>query len=206
LSHFGQTGAVTSDAIEPDTKDWTWVLEQTCPECGFDAGGLDVAQLPQLLRDNTMAWVLRLSKHRAGPELTQRPDPATWSPLEYACHVRDVHRVFDARVAMMLHQDDPEFPNWDQDVSAVEGDYAAQDPATVGLELLEAAGAVAGRYAAVQGDQWQRRGVRSNGSEFTVESISRYHAHDVVHHAYDVGLDVITVDESLDGFLPRVLR
>jgi hypothetical protein len=24
------------DAITPDTKDWTWVLERACPECGFD--------------------------------------------------------------------------------------------------------------------------------------------------------------------------
>ncbi|HEY5013683.1 MAG TPA: DinB family protein, partial [Acidimicrobiia bacterium] len=23
--------------ITPDTKDWTWVLERPCPECGFDA-------------------------------------------------------------------------------------------------------------------------------------------------------------------------
>ena len=49
---------------------------------------------------------------------------------------------------------------------------------------------VAGRYAAVTGDQRARRGRRSDGSEFTVESISRYHAHDMVHHAHDVGLDV----------------
>ena len=23
--------------ITPDTKDWTWVLRERCPECGFDA-------------------------------------------------------------------------------------------------------------------------------------------------------------------------
>jgi hypothetical protein len=22
--------------IEPDTKDWTWVLRRSCPECGLD--------------------------------------------------------------------------------------------------------------------------------------------------------------------------
>jgi hypothetical protein len=26
--------------IVPDTKDWTWVLERPCPECGFDASGV----------------------------------------------------------------------------------------------------------------------------------------------------------------------
>jgi hypothetical protein len=28
--------------------------------------------------------------------------------------------------------------------------------------------------------------LRSNGSEFTVETISIYHLHDIVHHAHDV--------------------
>ena len=33
---------------------------------------------------------------------------------------------------------------------------------------------------------WDRRGTRSNGSVFTVESLGRYHLHDVVHHLWDV--------------------
>jgi hypothetical protein len=206
LSQVRQTGAVTSDPIEPDTKDWTWVLRMTCPECGFDAERLDVADLPRLLRDNAMAWVRLLSSRGADLAVTQRPEPATWSPLEYACHVRDVHRVFDERVTLMLREHDPLFPSWDQDVAAVADDYAGQDPAGVAIELVEAAGAVAGRYAAVVGDQWQRRGIRSNGSEFTVDSISRYHAHDIVHHAYDVGLDVAPADDPTEGSLPKVTR
>lgn len=193
---------MTTDPVEPDTKDWTWVLERPCPECGFDAERIDVADIPGLLRDNTMAWVERLS----GPGTRDRPDPATWSPLEYACHVRDVHRIFDERVSMMLHDEDPHFPNWDQDVAAVEQDYAGQDPLTVARELLQAAGAVAGRYAAVEGDQWLRGGVRSNGSEFTVDTISRYHAHDVVHHAYDVGLHVVPFDGPVEEFPAEVPR
>jgi hypothetical protein len=172
--------------IEPDTKDWTWVLRIECPDCGFDAGRLDVASLPQLLRDHALAWADLL----AGPAVTERPEPEVWSVLEYACHVRDVHRLFDERVALMLHEVDPEFANWDQDETAVAEDYYHQEPARVAVELVEAAGTVAGRYAAVSGEQWQRRGRRGNGSEFTVESISRYHAHDVVHHAHDVGLEV----------------
>ena len=99
----------------------------------------------------------------------------------------------------MPEQDDPEFANWDQDATAVAEDYYHQDPATVALELVAAAGAVAGRYAAVTGDQRARRGRRSDGSEFTVESISRYHAHDMVHHAHDVGLDVAPEGASETG-------
>ena len=31
--------------ITPDTKDWTWVLEQACPECGYDAGSVDPSEI-----------------------------------------------------------------------------------------------------------------------------------------------------------------
>ncbi len=30
-------------AIIPDSKNWTWVLDETCRECGFDAGAVDVS-------------------------------------------------------------------------------------------------------------------------------------------------------------------
>ena len=75
--------------IEPDTKDWTWALQRECPDCGFDAQRLDVEELPQLLRDHALAWGELLAR----PGVTERPAPDVWSPLEYACHVRDVHLV-----------------------------------------------------------------------------------------------------------------
>lgn len=28
-------------SIVADDKDWTWVIERACPECGFDAGAFD---------------------------------------------------------------------------------------------------------------------------------------------------------------------
>jgi SAM-dependent methyltransferase len=115
-----------------------------------------------------------------------RPSPHVWSPLEYACHVRDVNTTFDQRVRQMLTEDDPTFANWDQDETAVAGDYLSQDPATVAGEVTAAAEAVAATYAGVTGDQWERRGTRSNGDLFTVDTLARYHVHDLVHHAHDV--------------------
>jgi hypothetical protein len=46
--------------------------------------------------------------------------------------------------------------------------------------------ALAGRFAAVSGDQWRRPGRRSDGAVFTVETFGRYLVHDPVHHLYDV--------------------
>jgi hypothetical protein len=170
-------------SVTPDTKDWTWVLERPCPECGFDPAGQGFEDLPGLVHDTAMTW----SEVLAGPAVAERPRPDVWSPLEYACHVRDVHVLFAQRLRLMLEQDEPTFANWDQDATALESDYAHQDPATVAVELIEAAGTVAGVYAAVDEAGRGRRGTRSNGDVFTVESLGSYHLHDVVHHLHDVG-------------------
>jgi len=110
----------------------------------------------------------------------------TWSPAEYGCHVRDVFRLFDQRLELMLSADDPLFPNWDQDDTAVADRYGEQDPAEVAAALEQAARVIAASFAAVTGSQWQRTGRRSDGARFTVETFARYFVHDPVHHLYDV--------------------
>ena len=166
-----------------DDKDWTWVLERPCPDCGFDAGQLHRADIASLARE-AMAGFANLVRR---PEATRRESPAVWSPLEYGCHVRDVCHVFAGRARLMLAQDDPEFANWDQDATAREQQYWTQDPATVAAECLAAGDEVGTLFDGVADEQWQRSGRRSNGSVFTVESLGRYFAHDVVHHLHDVG-------------------
>jgi hypothetical protein len=130
-----------------------------------------------------MAW----SDVLARVDAATRPSSEVWSPLEYACHVRDVHELFAMRLRLMLDEDEPTFANWDQDATAIERDYAGQDPYVVVVELIEAAGTVAGIYATVTDATRERRGIRSNGDEFTVETLGSYHLHDVVHHLHDVG-------------------
>ena len=169
--------------IVPDTKDWTWVLERPCAECGFDPAAQGIGDLPVLLRGTARTW----SDVLARPTARERPAPGVWSDLEYGCHVRDVHRLFAQRLRLMLDEDVPTFADWDQDATALESDYPSQDPATVAVELVGAADAVADLYAGVTDDTSGRRGVRSNGSEFTVETLGGYHLHDVVHHLHDVG-------------------
>ena len=168
--------------IEPDTKDWTWVISQRCPECGFDGSAVSHIDVAGRIRADAGEWPRRLG----APDVRLRPRPAVWSALEYGCHVRDVHVLFAERVRLMLAEDVPTFANWDQDATAVERDYGSQDPAAVAAELLEAARAVAMLYATVTDATRGRRGLRSNGDEFTVETLGRYHLHDVVHHLHDV--------------------
>ena len=172
----------TAGPIPPDTKDWTWVLDRPCPECGYDASRVGVADLPHLIRANATVWLALM----ADPDVAVRPEPHVWSPLEYACHVHDVHHVFHERVTAMMVEDEPQFANWDQDTTAVERRYDQQVPAIVGPTLVAAAYAVGDVYASVPDDDWGRKGVRSDGAVFNIASIGRYHLHDIQHHLHDV--------------------
>ena len=169
-----------------DDKDWTWVLERPCPECGFDAGSMPLDQAAGLLTEAVSVLLRALEAPTAG----ERPRPTTWSPLEYACHVRDTCDVFRGRIALVLAVDDPTFPNWDQDATAVEERYDLQQPAAVAAELQQALDALLEELAAVPEQAWDRPALRSNGSRFTLASLVRYLVHDPVHHAHDVAHDV----------------
>jgi hypothetical protein len=168
--------------IAPDGKDWTWVLRRPCSECGLDTSSFPRGEIPAMIRANATAWQQPLT----APDAARRPRPDKWSALEYGCHVRDVHRLYDFRLGLMLTEADPLYPNWDQDDTAIADRYDTQDPATVAAELTAAAEAVAARFARLAGDQWTRPGRRSDGASFTVETFGRYFIHDPVHHLYDV--------------------
>lgn len=166
--------------ITPDTKDWTWVLERTCPECGFDVTAFPREQVGEMIRANADEWE-PLLQH---PEVRSRPSDDRWSALEYGCHVRDVFRLYDERLRMMLEDDDAHYQNWDQDEASA--GYSAEDPGRVIEELKAAAAALADRFDSVEGTDWDRTGNRSDGARFTVESFARYFIHDPVHHVHDV--------------------
>ncbi len=179
-------------AIVPDAKNWTWVLERVCPECGFDAAAVDRDQIGRLVRDNAAAWPTLL----LSPTARQRPTDDRWSALEYGCHVRDVFGLFDERLRLMLDVDGPQFENWDQDETAIAERYDQQNPSEVARQLLAAGAGLADRWDGVAVDQWDRTGFRSDGAAFTVDSFARYFLHDPVHHLVDVTTGNALIDAS----------
>lgn len=188
--------------IVADTKDWTWVLERACAECGFDPEATAYATVPGLIRDSAA----RLGAALERPEAAVRPDDSTWSDLEYAAHVRDVCRIFTHRLDIartasprpgpalggydttvtVTASGVPMFANWDQDVTAVAENYAAQRAGEVAVQLAEAAEIAAAAFESVPETEYDRAALRSNGSAFTIDSMARYFAHDLVHHVHDV--------------------
>jgi DinB superfamily len=168
--------------IVADTKNWTWVIERPCPECGFDASFYGDAAIAPAILNNASAWPAALE----GSTVRVRPNDSTWSPLEYAAHVRDVLSVYRERLRLMVETDDPLYPNWDQDETAVTERYNEQDPLLVGEQLSANASELAGAFEALSPEQWSRVGRRSDGASFTVSSMAKYLTHDLVHHLWDV--------------------
>ncbi len=167
----------------PDTKDWTWTLTRRCEQCGLSAAEIDAADVAERAFVAAEEWVQIL---RSSPAVSARPQPDVWSPLEYGAHVRDVYRLFDARLAQMLREDTPTFANWNQDEAAIRERYREQDPEVVADELEAAAQRFVARIQSLRPDQYGRRGIRSDGAEFTVTTFLQYFLHDVIHHLWDV--------------------
>jgi hypothetical protein len=170
--------------IVPDAKDWTWVLERRCDECGFDATTFDVSTTGGVVRRLTRLWTDALG----GDGVATRTRPDRWSTLEYGCHVRDVFRIYDGRLDRMLTEDGPHYENWDQDASAIAENYGGQQPANAARELETWGARIADRFDTVHLDEWARTGFRSDGAAFTIDSFARYFVHDPIHHLWDVGV------------------
>ncbi|WP_022919124.1 DinB family protein [Ruania albidiflava] len=168
--------------VPPETKDWTWVLHERCPQCTLEAGVLTLAEIPAVIRAQVQVWPVVLLRG----DVLDRPAQQVWSPLEYAAHTRDVLRLFTDRLALIRAEDEPTFADWDPNEAALAGGYHELDPETVGAEILASAETLAAAVEAVPPESAGRRGLRSDGAAFTVTTLMQYLVHDLVHHLWDV--------------------
>lgn len=169
--------------IEPDTKDWAEVLDTGCAECGF-TGLEDVRELRGHIAEAAASFAPALTRADAA----DRPRDDRWSSVEYAAHLRDVLTEFRARTLLMLDEQAPTLPNFDGDAVALESDYRHQSAAEVLAGLNTAAAEYADTLSGLEDGQWQRTGLRDDGREFTIASLTRYGWHEVRHHLGDVGV------------------
>ena len=120
-------------------------LEWTCPECGLDYGTISPKDATQAVRSfprRYRALLKGFADDDGDPDaaIRRRPDPKTWSALEYTAHVAD---AFDAMVPMlreMVQKDNPRiFDPWDPDERAVAEGYNERKTSEV-LDWLDRAG------------------------------------------------------------------
>jgi hypothetical protein len=161
-----------------------------CAECGFDYDACAPSTTPETLRGFGHRYKVPLVRGLPGEDLDvilrMRPDPRTWSALEYACHTRDGFALYETRVGVVLMEDRPWLPRMRRDELVVERGYNAQNPAAVAEELAVAAEALAARLESVPSEGWVRVGVRDN-LEMTIDWMARNAVHEGSHHLLDIG-------------------
>jgi hypothetical protein len=146
------------------------VDHEQCAACGFDGSDYEPEQLLE-----------------AGDELRIRPDPDTWSALEYAAHSRDVTALHVFGVEQALTVDDPAFPEiaGDELVQSASTSYAAQDPGVVGMELENQTRKLADLAQKAGPPSWSR-GITIGESRSDVRFLLEHALHDSHHHLVDV--------------------
>jgi hypothetical protein len=160
---------------------------ELCPQCGYSYPALARDEIAPELRRLASSYsdllgradVLRLRAH------TQ---PDVWSALEYACHVRDVHRVQGARVLQALAEDQPDFAPMRREERVIEEHYNEQEPFSVAGQIRAAAGGLARTLCGLDEAGWLRTGVYHwpTTEVRTVDWIGRHTVHESVHHFQDI--------------------
>ena len=178
------SATIPPEQPQADDKDWTWVTQRACTECGFDPAAVTPEAYPEQITTLSERFRVVLDL----PDAEERPYPQVWSAIEYGQHLADVCEVMAQRLDAILEADGlAEFDSWDGEAASVEKEYWRASANVTSLLLRERAEGAANSFAAPSGDQWQLRGRRGDGGEFTASTLGLYLLHELAHHTHDVG-------------------
>jgi DinB superfamily len=157
-----------------------------CDSCRFT---YDLTQARQAGREITLgAEQLATTIEGGHANLRRRPEPDTWSALEYSCHVRDVLLVQRERVLLALRTVQPSLVPMGRDERVEHDGYNEQSPSAVARQLRDVAALFAGVLDRLDDAGWSRT-VIYNYPAPTVRDLAwlAVHTHhEVQHHLADV--------------------
>jgi len=157
-----------------------------CRDCGFSYA-VGRAEITPWLRSDARSFVAKLAGFDDTAVRT-RPEPDVWSPLEYACHVRDMLGVQTERVELAQREVEPTFVPMGRDERVIEDRYNEQDPIEVANQLRAAADGLADLLDSFDDEAWLRTGIYNYPEPAlrTVEWIAIHTNHELLHHRIDL--------------------
>jgi hypothetical protein len=160
--------------------------DEVCPQCGFSYA-VGRADIIPWLRSDVRAFLEKLGRFDDAAART-RPAREVWSPLEYACHVRDVLRVQRERVLLAGREVEPAFAPMRRDERVIEDRYNEQDPAVVAADLAQAGNEFTSLLDGLDDAGWMRTGIYNypQPTVRTVEWIAIHTDHELLHHRGDI--------------------
>jgi DinB superfamily len=158
---------------------------ERCRECGFAYVLEGAPDSGPAIVQGAAALAAILTGGGASP---MRPEPRTWSPIEYGCHVRDVLLVQRERVLAARRLDCPSFDPMGRDERVEHDGYAQQQPADVARQLTDAAGLFANVIARLGPLDWERTAIYGypERRERSLRWVAVHTEHEVRHHLLDV--------------------
>jgi len=181
----------------PGTTEASWravvASGRPCAGCGLVAADGTVASLAGRVRDEAHRWAAVLGD-ADDDAVRARPEPGTWSALEYGAHVRDVLSVFTERIVRTRAEDQPELGWWDHEAAIEDGWDNESDVAAVVDDLARNASHLTEALDLVPADAWDRTATRRDGEAFTIELLARFALHEVAHHRVDAERSLSALD------------
>jgi hypothetical protein len=170
-------------------RDWFALVTsgEKCPDCGFEVGAIDRADLGPALLGEARRWEDVLGELGADDgALRRRPAPERWSAIEYGGHIAGVLAVFAERVRRCRLEDDPDFGWWDHEQAVIDERYAERPVEDVRAAIADGAVKLALALPRLDDpDAWTRAGRRRGGSRFSIEGLARFALHESAHHRSD---------------------
>ncbi|WP_329192139.1 MULTISPECIES: DinB family protein [unclassified Streptomyces] len=157
-----------------------------CTECGFEYDLALATSVPILARGHAREYADLLQA--APPVLRQRSSPHVWSPLEYACHMRDVLLVQRERVLAARRLDTPVAESMGRDERVEHDGYAQQTPTDVARQLQDAASLFHDVLDRLSPSDWDRTLVYSypEPTERSLRWVAVHTLHELRHHLLDM--------------------
>ncbi len=115
----------------------------------------------------------------------RRPDPSTWSALEYTAHVADLLDHLGPMIRRIIVEENPSIPGFDNDERAATKRYNDLERAEVLGWLELACGELASVIEGVSADDWTRTGRLDDGVRDAL-TVARNGVHEGSHHLRDV--------------------
>ena len=125
------------------------------------------------------------SEDRPNAVFRRRPDPSTWSALEYTAHVADMLDHLGPAIRRIVYEDNPSITLFDNDRRAAEKRYNELERAEVLGWLELACGELASVLETVRADDWTRTGLLDAGERDAL-AVARNGVHEGSHHLRDV--------------------
>ena len=164
---------------------------ERCDECGFDYDEGAFPMAAERIRAGAADLAAGLTDSQA--DVRTRRESGRWSPLEYACHVRDMLLVQRERLLAARRLDRPVCEPMGRDERAELDGYAEQDPADVARQLDDAARLFASDLNRLGDTDWDRTVIYTYPyrAERSLRWVAVHTVHEMCHHLLDVRRQIL---------------